>query len=60
MIKIKNFEPRLYQETIFETAVKKNTLVVLPTGMGKTAIALMLASHRLTQFPESKILILST
>ncbi|MDO8740429.1 MAG: DEAD/DEAH box helicase [Candidatus Woesearchaeota archaeon] len=53
---IKDFVPRLYQETIFATASRKNTLVVLPTGMGKTNIFLMLAAHRLTQFPNSKIL----
>ncbi len=53
---IKNFTPRLYQQTILSTAAEKNTLVVLPTGMGKTFIFLMLAAHRLKQFPESKIL----
>ncbi len=53
---IKNFEPRLYQQTILNTAVSNNTLVVLPTGMGKTNIFLMLAAHRLTQYPNSKIL----
>src|SRR3990167_7625415 len=53
---IKNFEPRLYQQTILNTASEKNTLVVLPTGMGKTNIFLMLAAHRLNQFPNSKIL----
>ncbi len=56
---INGIKPRLYQETIFSTAAIKNTLVVLPTGMGKTVIALMLAVQRLKQFPESKILILS-
>ena len=53
---IKNFEPRLYQQTILATAVEKNTLVVLPTGMGKTNIFLMLAAQRLRQYPNSKIL----
>ena len=53
---IKNFEPRLYQETILNTCSTKNTLVVLPTGMGKTNVFLMLASHRLKQYPNSKIL----
>ncbi len=53
---IKDFEPRLYQQTIFATAVKYNTLVVLPTGMGKTNIFLMLAAQRLKQYPKSKIL----
>ncbi len=53
---IKNFTPRLYQETILASAVGKNTLVVLPTGMGKTNIFLMLAAQRLKQYPNSKIL----
>jgi len=53
---IKDFKPRLYQEKIFNTAVSKNTLVVLPTGLGKTNIFLMLAAHRLYLFPKSKIL----
>ncbi len=53
------FKPRLYQETILSTAASKNTLVVLPTGMGKTAIAFMLASQRLQHFPLSKIVVLA-
>ena len=55
---IKNFTPRLYQETILATAAQKNTLVVLPTGMGKTNIFLMLAAQRLRQYPTSKILLI--
>ena len=56
---IKDFTPRLYQETILNTCVRKNTLIVLPTGMGKTAFAFMLAAQRLKQYPSSKILILA-
>lgn len=59
MVGIKNFKPRLYQETILATAVEKNTLVVLPTGMGKTAISMMLAVQRLKNYPQSKILVLA-
>ena len=54
-----NFTPRLYQETILHTCTKHNSLVVLPTGMGKTAISLMLAVHRIKIHPNSKILILA-
>ncbi|RMF54502.1 DEAD/DEAH box helicase [Candidatus Woesearchaeota archaeon] len=56
---IKDFQPRLYQETILSTCVSKNTMVILPTGMGKTAIAMLLAAHRLKLYPKSKILISS-
>jgi ERCC4-related helicase len=55
---IKDFTPRLYQETILGTAVNYNTLVVLPTGMGKTNIFLMLAAQRLRQHPDLKILLI--
>ncbi|MDY6986161.1 MAG: helicase-related protein [Candidatus Thermoplasmatota archaeon] len=35
------FEPRLYQRNIAETCKKHSTLVVLPTGLGKTLIAML-------------------
>ena len=47
---------RLYQQTILNTASQKNTLVVLPTGLGKTHIAAALASLRLA---HGKILFLA-
>lgn len=56
---LRDFVPRLYQETILSTCVQKNTLVVLPTGMGKTGIALLLSIQRLKQYPSSKILFLA-
>jgi Fanconi anemia group M protein len=55
---LKDFTPRLYQESIFNTCTKNNTLVVLPTGVGKTAIFLMMAAYRLNLYPKSKILLL--
>lgn len=59
MVTIKGFRPRLYQETILASSTLKNSLVVLPTGMGKSMIFLMLAVHRLSSYPKSKILILA-
>jgi ERCC4-related helicase len=56
---IKDFTPRLYQQVILGTCVNFNTLVVLPTGLGKTASAFLLAAQRLHQYPNSKILILA-
>jgi len=53
------FKPRLYQETIFNKALNGNTLVVLPTGLGKTAIAAMVMAHRLNHYPKTKILFLA-
>ena len=51
--------PRDYQTTIFKTCLHQNCLVVLPTGTGKTLIALMLAVERFKKYPLEKILILA-
>jgi len=59
MVSLKDIEPREYQKNIAETASRKNTLVVLPTGMGKTLIALLVAIERLQEFPDSKILVMA-
>jgi len=58
-MELKNFTPRTYQEKILSTAVNANTLAVLPTGMGKTAIAILLAIARLKDYPQGKILLCS-
>ncbi|HLC39741.1 MAG TPA: helicase-related protein [archaeon] len=58
-VELKNIEPRDYQINISETATRKNTLVVLPTGIGKTLIAILVAIERLKKFPQSKILIMA-
>ena len=40
--------PREYQRRIAETAMNENALVVLPTGMGKTLIALLVMARHLS------------
>lgn len=54
-----NLSPREYQQKIFETSKNNNTLVVLPTGLGKTLIALMLSIERLKKYPTKKIVFLA-
>lgn len=56
---LQNIKPRKYQSDILETCKDKNCLVILPTGIGKTLIALMLAIERMKKFPEEKILFLA-
>ncbi len=53
-----SFEPREYQNKIFSVAKDFNTLIVLPTGLGKTNIFVLLALHRLNLFPDKKVLLL--
>jgi ERCC4-related helicase len=52
-------EDRLYQRSIAEAAIERNTLVVLPTGLGKTAIALRVAAEFLLRRPTESILFLA-
>ena len=59
MANIKNFTPRLYQETIMASCIRNNCLIILPTGLGKTKTAILAAVQRLNSFPKSKILFLT-
>lgn len=56
---LQNITPRKYQEAIFATCSEKNCLVVLPTGLGKTLIAIMLSIHRMQQHPGQKVVFLA-
>ncbi len=52
-------ESRTYQEVIAASAADENTLCVLPTGLGKTAVAILLAAHRLEENGGGKVLMLA-
>ena len=58
MIKSDTIEQRLYQLNLAEKALEGSSLVVLPTGLGKTIIALFVIASRLQRF-GGKALILS-
>jgi len=47
LLQKEKIESRTYQEVIAASASDSNTLVVLPTGLGKTMIAAMVASMKL-------------
>ncbi len=52
-------EDRLYQQVILGTAAARNTLVILPTALGKTVISLLVAVLRLTRYPWGKVLVMA-
>ncbi|MBI2075951.1 MAG: DEAD/DEAH box helicase family protein [Candidatus Aenigmarchaeota archaeon] len=52
-------ESREYQNKIVEAAKTSNTLVVLPTGLGKTPIAALVSAHCLDRDADKKILFLA-
>ena len=49
LIKVGSVEKRDYQILLAKTAVETNTLIVLPTGLGKTTIALLIIADILTK-----------
>ncbi len=56
LIKQNTVEQRLYQLSLAGEALKRSTLIVLPTGLGKTIVALFVMVSRL---PKGKVLLLS-
>ena len=52
-------EKRAYQENIAKTAVRGNTLCVIPTGLGKTSIAALVAAECLKKDDKKKILFMA-
>jgi len=59
LLKKNKIERRLYQETLLASCVKQNSLIILPTGLGKTIIAVLMAAMRLNKYPENKIIFLA-
>ncbi|MCS3923800.1 DEAD/DEAH box helicase [Methanosalsum natronophilum] len=58
LIKKDTVEKRLYQLNIAGEALEKSSLVVLPTGLGKTIIALLVMITRLSKY-GGRVLLLS-
>ena len=58
-LKKNRIDYRQYQDNIFKKCKSKNSLIVLPTGLGKTIIGILLISHALQKYSKSKVLILA-
>ncbi|MFX0041051.1 MAG: DEAD/DEAH box helicase [Candidatus Heimdallarchaeota archaeon] len=50
---------REYQKNIVNSCKNKNSLVVLPTGLGKTIIGILLIAKRLEKYSRGKIIVLA-
>ena len=60
LIKENSIESRLYQQILAGDVLKKgNTMVVAPTALGKTIVAILVAADRLDKVKNSKVLILA-
>ncbi|MFH1358763.1 MAG: DEAD/DEAH box helicase [archaeon] len=56
---LKTIKPRKYQQEIYNACKEKSCLVVLPTGIGKTLIGLMLSIYTQKKYPATKTLFLA-
>lgn len=54
-IKEKKIQTRIYQQIMYAEAIKNNSLIVLPTGLGKTVIMVMIIAHYLNKYPGKVI-----
>jgi len=54
-----NYEVRKYQRVICEYALLRNTLVCLPTGLGKTFIAAVVMYNYYRWFPDGKVVFMA-
>ena len=59
MIKPNTVEAREFQVKIAKSCLNGNTLVCLPTGLGKTLIALLATAEMLKLKPQSRVIFLS-
>lgn len=59
LIKKNSIEFRVYQNNISESARSKNTLVILPTALGKTVIAIHVCAEFLYNYKSKRILIMA-
>lgn len=59
LFKKERIELRSYQLKIAESSIGKNTLVILPTALGKTIIAIYVSAYYLCKYPKGKILVMA-
>lgn len=59
LIRSELLEKRAYQESIAKECLRANTLVCLPTGLGKSVIAAFVAAERLLKYPNKKVVVLA-
>ena len=59
LLRLDSIERRAYQESIAKNAIRVNTLVCLPTGLGKTVVAAYVAAERLQRFSDKAVVMLA-
>jgi ERCC4-related helicase len=55
----RSIELRLYQKNIADSAQRRNTMVILPTALGKTVISLLVCADILYNYRDKRILVMA-
>jgi ERCC4-related helicase len=55
----KSIEFRSYQKNIADSAQRRNTMVILPTALGKTVISLLVCADLLYNYRDKRILVMA-
>jgi len=59
LIRQNSVEFRMYQSNISQSAFNRNTLVILPTALGKTIISLLVCANTLYNYKDKRVLIMA-
>jgi len=59
LVRYDQIERRIYQETIASKATLRNTLIILPTALGKTVITALAAAHFLYNYRRGRVLVMA-
>ncbi len=59
LIRKNSVEFRTYQSNISQSAFNRNTLVILPTALGKTIISLLVCANTLYNYKDKRVLIMA-
>ena len=59
LIRKNSVEFRKYQSNISQSAFNRNTLVILPTALGKTIISLLVCANTLYNYKDKRVLIMA-
>lgn len=59
LVRNRSVESRLYQKNIAEAASRRNTMVILPTALGKTVVSLLVTVDTLYNYRDRRVLIMA-
>lgn len=59
LLQKESIEFRTYQNNICQCAINKNTLVILPTALGKTVISLLVCADALYNYRDNRVLMMA-